>query len=535
MTDPKNAKLHTLNLKIKTLTPVSVGTGETLKAKVDVVFEGDKAKYINLPKLYKRMENSMTDISDYFADEVFERVYAGESVDVWKFINDNIKDLEPDKDDKSDSTDKEDKLKKFIYAEAKSYLLGNKRSAEIQAICKENGVPYIPGSSLKGSIKTALFYYWMVEKEEGKAWIKDKIINLVNTDNLFERETNRKLLAEALSKELRALSDKEIEEEQYALGIYNPTQLRVSDVFFTKKSLAIYETKKIRLIAKQDDKKNISNTIEAIDYAKEATHFRLDTIHSQEYFFKALRRFAKDSLAYDLDTTEYKELEKWHLQEYKEELEDLQDKVQSGQTLLRVGWGKSYFYQAVGLAIWNYSDKGKEFFRRFRRAYANENPQFKKSIPFMYFPVMRTVTSRRQMPLGWLRLMTEKEWEESEAEKSQEEAEHLVEEAGEPEVPKEEAESNDSETLDPEKHVLISREALKQGSGITSAQITRLEKKDKRVLLYLEGEEPFEVKLQIKRSDFITVKLGKIIKVRVPKLKPNKPIFVVNYVPKENE
>jgi CRISPR-associated protein Csm5 len=130
---------------IEILSPVHIGSGIRLVEGWDFIYRNGILKIVNqeeiLPKLSEKQLN--------------------------EFNNDN--------------------RRRDILAKAESrrtYALNYKRGEVLEFERNGNGIPYIPGSSFKGAIRTALF---VSEYNKDKATF-DKILHHINLDNRVKRE-----------------------------------------------------------------------------------------------------------------------------------------------------------------------------------------------------------------------------------------------------------------------------------------------------------------------------------------------------------
>lgn len=131
-----------MNLRMETLTPVHIGCGEVLSRYSDYVFKNYYVHYIDHDKL----ENTLfqLDGDGKLIDEFVEviRSQSGDSrsnrYDLKQFLTDNKLDME-----------------EYTYLKIKS---SDEIKEEIHKSIRSGSQPIIPGSSVKGAIRTALLY-----------------------------------------------------------------------------------------------------------------------------------------------------------------------------------------------------------------------------------------------------------------------------------------------------------------------------------------------------------------------------------------
>ena len=161
-------------VKITTLTPVCIGDGQRLSPFSDYKLKRDKLIYLNQEVIKKALEKQPDLIDDYVEGIISGMDNTGSKFDIDSFLYNRAKlDLSSLKLKEVDST-----------AQPK----GNKN---LYTILKQVGkYPYIPGSSLKGAIKTALLYNWLMDKNN--YWCKDYLKLLDKNSSLTQEELKDK-------------------------------------------------------------------------------------------------------------------------------------------------------------------------------------------------------------------------------------------------------------------------------------------------------------------------------------------------------
>lgn len=174
-----------MKLQLKTLSPLHIGNGEKHNGLSYIVNRG-KVLFYDSDKV---MENLTPKYSEKFMQWI-ER------------ITSEIEQLEKQKRSERNEQRKRDIIQKLRYAqrklslkelventisviniknnfyhnciyaiEAKSQVYNN---VDIECFIKQNNKPYIPGTEIKGAIRTAVLSY-LVNKDENWAWLKDKL------------------------------------------------------------------------------------------------------------------------------------------------------------------------------------------------------------------------------------------------------------------------------------------------------------------------------------------------------------------------
>lgn len=155
-----NGIVKNYKIKLTTLAPVHIGSGEKLNKKEYVIFDSEKKIYIlDRYKLIKEICNRRLD-NDF---EEF-MLLSNDSLHNWlnahNFTEQQIKSLSMYSIDCSKTIDKIDRRTEIIEYIKDAYCL-----------------PYIPGSSIKGAIRTALMNYDIISNPSKYSMLKREIIN----------------------------------------------------------------------------------------------------------------------------------------------------------------------------------------------------------------------------------------------------------------------------------------------------------------------------------------------------------------------
>lgn len=174
-----------MKLQIKTLSPIHIGSGEKYNGLSYIVNRG-KVLFYDLSKI---TENITLRYSEKFTQWIEQRVT-------------EIENLEKQKRDERDENRKKSltqllreaqkklSLKEFIENSVRDVTIKNKFSSnflyslearsqvynnvDIECFIKQNNKPYIPGTEIKGAIRTALLYNFL-QMDINWKWLKDEI------------------------------------------------------------------------------------------------------------------------------------------------------------------------------------------------------------------------------------------------------------------------------------------------------------------------------------------------------------------------
>lgn len=164
----KNGFCH-FKLKLQALTPLAIRTGETLSPLTDFHIENGRIYYLNSDQLLNYIADK--EYLNDFEAKVFE--YSGDhsggsetgAIKKNRFIADFFK-------------EHKDSIQPFLKdCPVERCLLKNDDPwIRLQQVVKGKSGAYIPASSIKGAIRTAIMYYWLSKTEEGK----DRISSFVS-------------------------------------------------------------------------------------------------------------------------------------------------------------------------------------------------------------------------------------------------------------------------------------------------------------------------------------------------------------------
>jgi CRISPR-associated protein Csm5 len=159
-----NNKPHHYALQLTTLTPTSIGTGDTLSSAIDYEFtpQNKRLRFVNKSVLEKVLvEKDLTDalIRDMLT---VKRDKNNKEIpfNIAFFLKDNRVAFDTVLE------------KKFYDVKGGSAI----RFRQLYTILKNAGKPYIAGSSIKGAIETAILYDWLTTHEEGKQQLAELIL-----------------------------------------------------------------------------------------------------------------------------------------------------------------------------------------------------------------------------------------------------------------------------------------------------------------------------------------------------------------------
>lgn len=421
------------HLKIRTISPVSILTGTKLSPLSDFFIDNGKLHYIKQNEIAKELvENDA--LMDLYTSGIISGMDNNRSeFDLQNFIKTKL-DLS---------------LENASAIAVPTFGLGRDRKIELSAIVKNVGNPYIPGSSMKGAIKTALLYDFFKNSKDGQKVLEEI---LIKTSNKYEeckftldeiesfRRNRRKVpwnLKNDLKNDLRDFNiflDSKINlffgdirakrDSKLKKWVQDYSKVRIYDSNTFEGNYSVYKTERLSI---KSGEKGIPVVKEGIDSNVEfdvewqilptIEHPDLQYLNDEKQaipqLLKRLNDFALDYLEMEtslfadlLDKLEEKGVNARELKTYEnylnqqENLFDLIEENEKEKGYLSLGNGKTFWQNSIGLAIYK---KDKEVFSKYVRLFQLGEPD--QSV----FPITRTITlgnnsDFKNQQMGWVEI-----------------------------------------------------------------------------------------------------------------------------------
>ncbi|SCQ22236.1 RAMP superfamily protein [Tannerella forsythia] len=370
--------------KITTLTPVSIGDGNTLSAFADYVLEKGKIYYINQQAIRDKMGKN-PELMDFYVEGMIRgKSNTTNTFDLKNFIFNRLK---------------------LTLQQAASHSIEAKNVSgkkEFYTVVKNAGQsPYIPGSTLKGAIKTALLYDWLIDAKND--WCENYLENLNNKEERGRLEAQ--LMAEFDKFEL-GVSDSSLLEFDTLQAI------DIKRLHIKKGSLDIPQTREAikENIACECEIRNVRKLI-----AEKADGTKVYKNYSWRELCKIINKFSDNSCNIEweimerfekkLDNKYYKHLENFY--------RTIQKRTESLTTAyLRLGTGKGFYFNSIALALYDRDgteNKGQflKFLKTcgYGKVYNTKQRQVEEyDLNPDEFPITRFVEITETKPLGWIQL-----------------------------------------------------------------------------------------------------------------------------------
>jgi len=370
--------------RITTLTPVSIGDGNTLSAFADYVLEKGKIHYINQQAIRDKMGKSPELIDFYVEGMIRGKFNTTNTFDLKNFIFNRLK---------------------LTLQQAASHSIEAKNVSgkkEFYTVVKNAGQsPYIPGSTLKGAIKTALLYDWLIDVKND--WCENYLENLNNKEERGRLEAQ--LMAEFDKFEL-GVSDSSLLEFD-TLQAIDIKRLHIKngslDIPQTREAIkenitCECEIRNVRkLIAEKADGTKVYKNYSWRELCKIINKFSDNSCNIE---WEIMERFEKK-----LDNKYYKHLENFY--------RTIQKRTESLTTAyLRLGTGKGFYFNSIALALYDRDGtENKGQFLKFLKTcgygkiYNTKQRQVEEyDLNPDEFPITRFVEITETKPLGWIQL-----------------------------------------------------------------------------------------------------------------------------------
>lgn len=408
-----NREPKIIKLSIQTLTPVSIGgdKGEQLSPYSDYVFSRD-GKMLHFLHLKKLEETVATQgIIDEYVHAIRSTMDNNRSeFDLEQFITSRL----------------HQSIDDFTARYVPQQGLSPGQRVFITPIVKNAGAPYIPGSSIKGALRTAMLYDWLVNTERGEPYMNRAVEALGKVAQLREQwfmlKKNRADFRTIRQVEIEIkIHDRVIFDEDDLFGrLHDGPEarfLRVRDtVPLPKDAMEVQSLRRIRIVPGKG-KSTIPQVVEAIPAGT-----------ALESDISVLPDFTKPELAYwnkaditelltylnafstaciENEITELSDaLEAGNKLDFAGEIrrllkfyEDLKEQCNQGELILRLGFGKTVNDNSLLLAALHGPDSNKAW-HDMRAAFH----KIRRKDDF--YPITRLITPGG-LPMGWVKVKME--------------------------------------------------------------------------------------------------------------------------------
>jgi len=353
--------------KIEALTPIVIGSGrEKILTKLDYISEGNTIYVIDVDKLISSLSfNEAKDFSDRLIK--FGNLKAA------------IKNID---------------FKRFLKYKIKCADRVNDREIRVTLTKDVNNYAYIPGSSIKGAIRTAIYYKVFNEAKENLKKELQKLMNEIFIKKPHKIKGDKLLLKIFTSKEadqphfdpLRFLRITDTK----PLPVYENTEVFRIELFKTYQKPTFAEgfiPNRLLFGEIYFDRVLWDSSYEI--WRKEFKHLDLLNI---SVLSKVLNEFAERIIEHELKFAINHNLS--NIETFYQNLKDELKKLSVDESIIRIGWGSGYFSTTLGLLFIEMN-----IFKDIRKAFRLGKPGFE-------FPATRKFAfyERKLYPLGWAKI-----------------------------------------------------------------------------------------------------------------------------------
>jgi CRISPR-associated protein Csm5 len=371
--------LKSHKVRLATLSPLFIGAGDvhTLSPYSDYVQRGDSLMYIDTDKLQEAMRGDAA-LIDAFVKGMRQFDNNRSTFVLEKFITETLGRRVDD------------------FASRLVRIEGNSKKAHIRRFVATAGKPFIPGSSLKGAIRTAVLVDWLLNRKDGEPTL-NKIRVAVKKGN---------------QEALKAMNPEEACFGTIERDVFR--HLRISDSERIDGShLMVCEMKRVALPSekkKKTQQSHIPQWSEVIYHSAETTFSISMTVPSERTgfpfldhqsvpeLFSIVNQVSLESCQRELD-----ELEGFNeFCDFVRFYKYLEQKIQllkPNEAIIRLGGGKTWHDNSIGLSIDNDEFGPEILFKQYL--------QLLMDIKNLPFPSTRSATVKNNLPVdppGWVKL-----------------------------------------------------------------------------------------------------------------------------------
>lgn len=278
------------------------------------------------------------------------------------------------------------------------------RKPEILEFIKTGGKPYIPGSSIKGAIRTAIMWYILKEDKELHLEFIKYIRRILQNK---ESRPDKKYVADEIEKKIFGKDPNHDAMRLMQISDTPPldfNSLKVGNVHILSTRRVGYGEKKFNLIVEIIRENSIApieikidEFLERDDIVKELK-FSTNLIECIKNFGEICNEYARDLIKYEINF--FRMIDDGKLKRVIDFYQNLYDETNKNAILLRVAWGTGWHGMTVGRLL------DDDILERLRRTY-NLGRRRDEQYFVKPFPKTRKVIFENgvaKYPLGWVKM-----------------------------------------------------------------------------------------------------------------------------------
>jgi CRISPR-associated protein Csm5 len=293
---------------------------------------------------------------------------------------------------------------------------GIENPVEIDCCIKTDGLPYIPGSSLKGAIRSAILQDWLASGSPASENALNEFINaLENFARRNELKPGKRM--DEIEKVFRESMEERLFGRLRDNNRLAASCLRVTDSEAgTFDDLTIFQLERFNLFTGDRNIPVLKECIKPgsiytnrinIDYLScpnKSFHPVFKDIQNRSQFFELLNRSSLRLIEYESKIMDGEEIERRKLSEYTDFMLTMKERIKkkgNDKAIMRLGFGKMQFYQTIALGIFQKLGSNEENEKWIQYlCYCNKLSDDLAAI----YPTTRVLTSVGQRQLGWVEL-----------------------------------------------------------------------------------------------------------------------------------
>jgi CRISPR-associated protein Csm5 len=322
----------TNELMLTGLSPIFIGSGKKY-SELNYIYEKNKIYIIDFDKLLDEVPfDLIDDLTKTISDNFENNIWTG---DVKEFLSRYV-----------------NNWRNFI---SKEYdLIGKIGKNEINRFIKSGETIYIPGSSLKGAIRTSILFKILKENPREK----DKILdNLLSLRYFKDRKIQNLINTNAKTDVLRALivSDLKLENQNRNIQIAESNVYHLRD----KKSTIPVFNEILNMNFKANGSVKIDKSLLESTYIF-SRYFKLNISN----IIKAINDFSSEIIKHEIDT--FQKLNDQNLEnviKFYQNLREISNQLKDDECIIRVGQGSSFLGITMFLIFKNNIEMLKKYMR----------------------------------------------------------------------------------------------------------------------------------------------------------------------------
>ena len=358
---PKNESVKK-TLKITTLSHLNIGCGD-FYTNLDYYIEGSKAKIIDIERLLESLDdvNKIDELVKLIKSNMGNNRMEIGVKEAYESIN-----IYPDE---------------FILKEIDCKIKED-ASVQVKKFINQNGKYYVPGSSLKGAIRTA-YIFDHYDKNI------DKLVSILEDRRIHNNKKGSAVVENAIG----SIKD----------DFFKYLLITDSD-FIDSNNFEFIETRRYNIEYKRKNKSNIYGNKECKEVLKKGSEFTIELTIKKDFpnNFEEIKNMC-NNLTRTIIQFEMKNsyLSQGLKDFYKNKI--LNDLNNNNAFYLALGSGSGFLSKTIYLLLWKHN-KNLNLIKGLLPTNDKKRNRFQKVNNYIDFPRTRVIDSKKEIPMGWLKI-----------------------------------------------------------------------------------------------------------------------------------